>query len=291
MFCYNCGTEIEDSAMFCRNCGSKVASQDIVISESGTPKYIGKQYGDVDEFRAYVDSFVRAKTRKKSALELMKSHDYFVFICLGMPVVLGICAFIVSFDPVAALVLMGFGFLVSYFVVYIRNLTLKLSGWKVPTNINKDELMGFLNGYLEYLSPYLNEWGYIKYKNQEKSVAGSVVRDGVTVGMSTGRMFRQAYYTSMNNELMRSAVLCTPVGKKHDRLLVIYMKPDKNADSGQLFCSVGIERRCRGGESFLSAGAGSDNSGFATHTCLVKIVPVVRASMEYYLKNMIMGAK
>lgn len=312
MFCYNCGAEIGEGAIFCRNCGSKVASQDTVIPESGSQesdmsKQAGKQYGDIDEFRTYVDNFVCAKTRKKSALELMEGHDYFVFICLGAPVVLAILTLIVSFNPVGALLLMGFGFLVSWLVVYIRNLTLRLSGWKVPKNINLDELMGFLNGHLEYLSPYFNEWGYIKYKNQEKSVGGSVVTAGLISGMdgvlsqgnptglisgvNAGFMLSQGYYASMNNELMRSAVLCTSVGEKKDLLLVIYVKPDKNADSGQLFCSIGIERRCRGGEPFLSAGPNSDHLGFATHTCLIKIVPVMRAAMEYYLKNMNMGAK
>lgn len=294
MFCYNCGAEMGDGARFCKNCGSKAASQDTVIPESGpqesdTSKQIGKQYGDMDEFKAYVDNFVRAKTRKKSALELMKSHDYFVSICVGAPVVFGILAWIVSSNPVGALLLMGFGFLVSYLVVYIRNLTLRLLGWKVPENINMDELMGFLNGHLEYLSPYFNEWGYVKYKNQQKSVGGSVVEAGLISGMDAGVMLSQAYYTSMNNELMQSAVLCTSVGEKQNRLLVIHVKPDKNADSGQLFCSISIDRRCRGGEPFLSAGP--DNSSFAAHTCLVKIVPVMRAAMEYYLKNMNMGAK
>lgn len=307
MFCYNCGTKMEDGDVFCWKCGSKVASQDAAIPEPVSQASVisgqaisqpNAGYVDKDDFRAYVDSHVKKKTKKQSALELMNSRDLLVLICWGIPVAFGVFAFGAFFllvavwenglaealaaALVAALVASMFGFLCTYPILLICNWTLKVCALgKIPKKTNIDVFLEFLNGHLSYLSPYLHEWGYIKYKNQEQS-AGRSALEGTLVG-GVGMGLKMGYYAELNNALMQSAVMCTPVGEKQKYLLVIHMKPDRT-NSEQIICSIGIERRRRGKDLFLSQGPSSDVLGAGTHTWLIKTAPILQAAIEYYLR-------
>lgn len=120
MFCYKCGTQIDEGAAFCHKCGIKVVYADTepqdldttaVTNEPGkgsverpvqeasavSPQTVIPTEGITDygtDFKAFVDSHVRQTTKFQSAEELLNTNvpQKFMWICFGIPAILGLIA-------------------------------------------------------------------------------------------------------------------------------------------------------------------------------------------------------
>lgn len=95
-----------------------------------------------------------------------KVPQKFLWICFGIPAVLLFFIFIREPSFVTLLsVIMMFGIFVypiGLLADYIFSFRITGGDHKVNKSINADDLILFLNRNLRYLSPYFNEWNYIK---------------------------------------------------------------------------------------------------------------------------------
>lgn len=134
MFCHKCGTKVAEGASFCHNCGAKMVQEDIaqepleVFPSKYEPKnttagplpqtsaapvqtidWENAPTDNRNDFKAFVDNHVRSTTQCQSAEELLNSRVplRFVWICLGIPSILGI----LTFNPIVLLLalLLGYG--------------------------------------------------------------------------------------------------------------------------------------------------------------------------------------
>lgn len=285
MFCHKCGNKIADDASFCHGCGAKVVREDVVQApldrypttekENSTTKPLPQTYAvpvqtverehvltdNGIDFKTFVDNHVRSTTKFQSARELLNSRVPlgFIWICLGIFAILGI----LTFNPIVLLLALLLGYGVACAVGAIKRIRYpaRYDG-KFKGNIDLEDLMQFLNTHLTYLSPHFHEWGFL-------------TREGIGV--------RGALLTSMAesaSEKLKEIRLCTGFGEKEWRLAVIYIRPDiLNPDSGQMEYFADVENKISG-LPFLS-----HSTGFSKYVDLVKIAPILQATMEYYLKN------
>lgn len=107
-------------------------------------------------FKEAVDNYVQATTKFKSAEELLKSGKplIFVWICLGALALLGL----VAMFPVGIVVGAFLGYVAAYLVGRVMFMKLTLKTYSVPSETDLDQLIGFLNENLQYLSAYFHEW-------------------------------------------------------------------------------------------------------------------------------------
>ena len=100
MFCPKCGTKALEGAEFCQKCGAKIVYDDTAptIPNAGTagpsqePSIVSKVMNNSSDIKEFVDNHVRTTTQYQSAEELLNSQVslQFVWICLGISIVLGI---------------------------------------------------------------------------------------------------------------------------------------------------------------------------------------------------------
>lgn len=286
MFCHKCGTKVADEAGFCHNCGNKMVREDItqeplnVFPTNNEPKNTNSgvplpQTSDTpaqmidqenvpnnngNDFKVFVDNLIRTTTKFHSAEELLNSRVpiNFVWKCLGCSAILGI----LTFNPILLLfaILLGYGVACAMGAVKRIRYPAKYDG-KFYGNVDLQDLIQFLNTHLSYLSPYFHEWGIL-------------TREGISV--------RGALLTSMAesaSERLKEVRLCTGFGEREWRLAVLYIRPDiLKHDSGEMEYFADVENKISG-LPFLS-----HSTGFSKYMDMVKIAPILQATMEYYLK-------
>lgn len=294
MFCYRCGTEIPDGAVFCHKCGEKISAgnkekempdSSSVLQKNGISQEELRQNSNIinkqniestkdlqskeDDFREFVNDYVRKNTAFQTAEELLSSQipDRFVRICYGVPAVCIVYRYI-SLLPhnagtvgeiiadILAYIFFAFifGYLVAHLVGGIKKYkyAAQFSG-AIESHIEVDEFIQFLNENLAYLSPYFHEWGYLK-QTMNFTVGGISVAEMDITG---------------NIEI----ALCSEFGEKGAFFSVIYIRPDFSAHDSErkkYACNVKMRNtdiRCE------------------KYACVVKTAPILHAAMEYYLKE------
>lgn len=264
MFCHKCGAQINEGAQFCHKCGVKVVYADTLQaaaeSENTSTVELMQQVPvesiqptartDKADFKAFVDNHIRQVTKFQSAEELLDSHvpQKFMWICFGIPAVIGFMAG----GPLPALLIgLFFGYPAVLITDFIKGFSSQGSVEKISERINSDELIQFLNEHLSYLSLHFHEWGYINY-------------DGFGV--------RGAVMAHMLNSVTASAIrVGTGFGRKQMCFVEIWIEPDET-DPG----SNGMK---------YYFGSAVRLPWPSKYHCMVKAVPVLRAAMEYYLKQ------
>lgn len=286
MFCHKCGTKVTEGAGFCHNCGAKMVQEVIgqeplnvfpinnkpknTIAEGPLPQTSAASVQTINrdnmpsangnDFKAFVDSHIQSTTNFQSAEELLNSRVpiKFVWKCLGVSAIFGI----LTFNPILLLfaILLGYGVACVIGAVKRIRYPAKYDG-KFEGNVDLEDLIQFLNMNLTYLSPYFHEWGFL-------------TREGFGV--------RGALLTSLaesTSERLKEIRLCTGFGEKEWRLAVLYIRPDiLQPDSGQMEYFADVENKISG-LPFLS-----HSTGFSKYVDMVKIAPILQATMEYYLK-------
>lgn len=223
-----------------------------------------------DDFREFVNGFIRKNTAFQSAEELLSSKVpcRFVWICYGVPAVymLYLVLSLSNDTGFARNIIMNmlglifiafiFGYLAAHLVGGIKKNTYaaKFSGG-IASNIDVDELIRFLNERLAYLSPYFHEWGYLR-QTMNLAVGGVSVAEMDITGST-------------------EIALCSEFGEKKAFYSVFYIRPDLlDPDSGRrkYICNVKMRKadiRCE------------------KYACVVKTAPILQAAAEYYLKEYI----
>lgn len=293
MFCYKCGTELSEGTVFCHKCGAKmpdgnkgkemsdpssVLSNDDALQEKLRQGSAITDEQDVetakdlqsreDDFREFVNGYIRKNTAFQSAEELLSSQvpGRFVQICYGVPAVYMVYLIIsllgdAGFAGNIILNILGFlfiafiiGYLVAHLVGGIKKIkyVAKFSG-ETENPFDGDELIQFLNEKLAYLSQYFNEWGYLR--------------------QSVNFMIGGAPVAAIDITGSKEITLCSEFGERKTLYSVIYIRPDPLAPDSErrkYSCNVKLKKadvRCE------------------KYACAVKTVPILYAAMEYYLKE------
>lgn len=245
---------------------TETAKEDFIPEDNPIPEE--NQSGD--DFREFVNGFIRKNTAFQSAEELLSSKVpcRFVWICYGVPAVymLYLVLSLSNDTGFARNIIMNmlglifiafiFGYLAAHLVGGIKKNTYaaKFSGG-IESNIEVDELIRFLNEKLAYLSPYFHEWGYLR-QTMNLAVGGVSVAEMDITGST-------------------EIALCSEFGEKKAFYSVFYIRPDLlDPDSGRrkYICNVKMRKadiRCE------------------KYACVVKTAPILQAVMEYYLKEYI----
>lgn len=278
MFCHKCGTKVADDAGFCHNCGAEMVHEGVVqkpldvLSANHEPKNTSAaeslpQFSaapvqtieranvpndNVNSFKQFVDSHVKQTTKFQSAKELLNSRvtPMFVWICFGIPTIIGLLAG----GPIAALLLgLIVGDLAAILADAIFGIRASIGSVKFEGDINTDELIQFLNEHLSYLSPYFHEWGYMTTSGL--GIRGAIVSSAINSAVEKSGQIR----------------LGTGFGKKQGCFFEISIKAGTaDTDSRQM-------------EYFFSP---SMRLPWPLKcSCMTKAVPILQATMEYYLKK------
>lgn len=287
MFCYKCGTELSDGTVFCHKCGAKMPDgnkgkemsdpssvlqeelrQDSAITDEEDDETTKDLQSGEDDFREFVNGYIRKNTAFQSAEELLSSQvpGRFVQICYGVPAVYMVYLIIsllgdAGFAGNIILNILGFlliafiiGYLAAHLVGGIKKIkyVAKFSGETEPP-FDGDELIQFLNEKLAYLSQYFNEWGYLR--------------------QSVNFMIGGAPVAAIDITGSKEITLCSEFGERKTLYSVIYIRPDPLApDSGRRKYSCNVKMR-------------KADIRCEKYACAVKTVPVLYAAMEYYLKE------
>lgn len=293
MFCYKCGTELSEGTVFCHKCGAKMpdgnkgkemSDSSSVLQNDGALQEELRQGSAItdeqdveitkdlqskeDDFREFVNGYIRKNTAFQSAEELLSSQvpGRFVQICYGVPAVYMVYLIIsllgdAGFAGNIILNILGFlfiafiiGYLAAHLVGGIKKIkyVAKFSG-ETETPFDGDELIQFLNEKLAYLSRYFNEWGYLR--------------------QSVNFMIGGAPVAAIDITGSKEITLCSEFGERKTLYSVIYIRPDPLApDSGRRKYSCNVKMR-------------KADIRCEKYACAVKTVPILYAAMEYYLKE------
>ena len=279
MFCYKCGTQLEDESIFCHKCGAKIPDGSIDKKKSDLIKVQNKngdvlpevaQKGEATKdknsiqptsrndnieigFKEFVDIHVHKITEFESAEALLNRQvpQKFLWVCFGVPAILLFILFIrePSFGNLFAVIMLFLllAYPIALLVDYIFSFRITGGDHKVDRSINADDLILFLNRNLSYLSPYFNEWNYIKM---------------------VGYGLRGAAVAAVQNALQGTRI-GTGFGHRQSCFIEIHISPDHlNPDSGQMvyFFSTAIK-----------------SIWPARYSCMTKAAPILEAAMKYYL--------
>ena len=273
MFCPKCGTQVLDDAEFCQKCGTKIVYEgaaskapDVHTAKtSPAASNTSNIVNDESDFKAFVDNHVRASTQFQSAEDLLSSQVslQFVWICLGISVVLGI------WMPPILLITIPLGYAAAKIAGGIKKgrYAFKFHG-KIDGKVNTDDLIQFLNTHLTYLQPYFHDWGYIKRKKQNPLTT------------SAGETLQNLAEASARDSL-KEVGLCTDFGEDKRCLSMLFIHADPSeGDSGKMEYVAAAGGRIESeGVAYLS-----HDFGFQTYKCVVRTAPILQAAMEYYLK-------
>lgn len=271
MFCHKCGAQVADGAAFCHKCGTKIVSagaaqqsmdtlqsivgqKDLSAETMGpvvdAPEYSPDTMTNEGNFKEFVDKHIQTTTKFQSAEELLDSHvpQKFLWLCFGIPAVIGF----IAGGPLAALLFaLFFGYSAALLTDFMKGSRAAGSIEKISSKINSDELLLFLNQHLNYLSPHFHEWGYINY-------GGFGVRGAVMAH-------------TLNSITASTIKIGTGFGRKQRCFVVIWIEPDEvNPGSGQTKYYFRTAMRSIVPSKYL---------------CMVKTVPILQATMEYYLNH------
>ncbi len=253
MFCYQCGTQLEENSLFCHKCGAKMPDVDVdkVISDS----MVTEQGHEESGFRDYINEHVRKTTEFDTAEALLNSKvpQKFLRRYFGAAIILLFILFIKepSFECLFMLPILFalFVYPIGLLVDFIFSFRAKGGERKTSESIDTDELIDFLNLNLSYLSPYFGQWSYIQM---------------------VGYNIKGAMVAAVQNALMGARV-GTEFGAKKSCFVEIHISPDHtNSDSGQTVYFFSTSMRLR--------------LWPARYVCIVKTVPILQAAMEYYLE-------
>lgn len=276
MFCHKCGAQIAEKAEFCHKCGTKVIyenpePQELKTATVSSGQREGNSENPVQEihiesvreamstegiidyetdFKAFVDNYVRQATKFQSAKELLDSQvpQKFMWICFGIPAIIG---FILGGPILALLIGLFFGYPAALLTDFIKGFSVRGTIEKISDIIDSDELIQFLNENLNYLSPYFHEWGYISYS-------------GFGIGGAL-------YAHTLNSIAASSFKVGTGFGSKQRCFVVIWIEPDRTAAD-----SIGMRY-------YFSTAIRSPLP--SKYVSMVKAVPILKATMEYYLNH------
>lgn len=273
MFCHKCGAEINGGAAFCYKCGTKVVNTDTEtpgvapitleskkggtnISVQETPTSLLQTSGmdedtvyAQDDFKAFVDAYIRQTTKFQSAEELLDSRvpQKFMWLCFGIPAVIGL----IAGGPFGALLFgLFFGYPAVFLTDFIKGIRATGPMKKIDGKIDPDELLQFLNEHLSYLSPHFHEWGYLNY---------------------SGFGVRGAVQADLMNSFMASMIrVGTAFGRKKMCFVEIriWKSSDETAPDSDYCFNTAIIRPWP-----------------SKYVCMVKAVPVLQAIMEYYVDH------
>lgn len=293
MFCYKCGTELSDGTVFCHKCGAKMPDgnkgkempdpssvlqndgalqeelrQGSAITDEQDVEITKDLQSKEDDFKEFVNGYIRKNTAFQSAEELLSSQvpGRFVQICYGVPAVYMVYLIIsllgdAGFAGNIILNILGFlfiafiiGYLAAHLVGGIKKIkyVAKFSG-RMENPVDGDELIQFLDEKLAYLSLYFHEWGYLR--------------------QSVNFMIGGAPVAAIDITGSKEITLCSEFGERKTLYSVIYIRPDPLAPDSErrkYSCNVKMRKadvRCE------------------KYACAVKTVPILYAAMEYYLKE------
>lgn len=219
---------------------TRTASVQAAIPTEGVTDY------EVD-FKTFVDNHVRKTTKYQSAEELLDSNvpQKFIWICFGIPAVLGFLAG----GPLGALLIgLFFGYPAALLTDFFKKYSATGPTEIIDEKIDSDDLVQFLNRYLSYLSPYFHEWGYISYSG---------------IGARGALMAHQ-----LNSVTSSSVRIGTEFGRKKMCFVVIWIEPDETIpDSDKIMYYFGTSLRLGWPSRYI---------------CAVKTVPILQAAMEYF---------
>lgn len=281
MFCYKCGARLENRSVFCHNCGAKILDGDTDKMKSDLvkeQKQRGDTLPDVEQkgaemnkanmqstsksdsmeigFKEFVDNYVKKTTEFESAEALLNSKvpQKFLGICLGIPAVLLFLSFIVNgpnFGDFFGLIIVFivFAYPIAILADYIFSLRITGGNHKTDKSIDADDLILFLNRNLSYLSPYFNEWNYMK-------TVGYGLRGAITAGVQN---------------TLQGTRIGTGFGHRQSCFIEIHINPNNlNQDSGQTVYFFSPENKA---------------IWSARYVCMTKAAPILQAAMEYYLNE------
>lgn len=281
MFCYKCGAQIEDKSVFCHKCGAKILDGDTDKMKSDLVKE-QKQEGDTlpeviqkgaemnkanmqstrksDSmeigFKEFVNTHVKKKTEFESAEALLDSKvsQKFLGISLGVPAILLFLSFIVNGPNLERffgliIIFIFFAYPIAILADYIFSLRVTGGNHKTDKSIDVDDLILFLNRNLSYLSPYFNEWNYMK-------TVGYGLRGVITAGVQNA---------------LQGTRIGTGFGHRQSCFIEIHISPDNlNPDSGHTVYFFSPENK---------------TIWSARYSCMTKAAPILQAAMEYYLNE------
>ncbi len=256
MFCHKCGAQIAEGAVFCHKCGTKAVyeedaaqpTEQAVVSVApvaAAPMRSTNTMTNQDNFKEFVDNHIQATTKFRSAEDLLKNSkpQMFLWLCFGIPAVIGL----VAGGPVGSLL---FGLVFGHTARWIaggiiRNKYIAETVGRLNGKIDINDLLRFLNEYLNYLYPYFHEGKLnagvlrIPFGIKQKSTAIiHVIPDKESAGADSWK-----YVFDAEND---PTVLSRIIGITIFSVIQIYSPK---------------------------------------HTCLFKTVPILQAAMEYYLKQ------
>lgn len=291
MFCYKCGTKISDGTVFCHKCGAKMPNgnkgkemsdpssvlqndgasqeglrQDSAITDGQDDETTKDLQSGEDDFREFINGYIRKNTAFQSAEELLSSQvpGRFVQICYGVPAVLMVYLMLIGGAGISGNIILNIlsfifiafilGYSATHIVGEIKKIkyVAKFSG-RIENPVDGDELIQFLDEKLAYLSLYFHEWSYLR--------------------QSVNFMIGGAPVAAIDITGSKEITLCSEFGERKTLYSVIYIRPDPLAPDSErrkYSCNVKLKKadvRCE------------------KYACAVKTVPILCAAMEYYLKE------
>ena len=275
MFCYKCGTQIDDEASFCHNCGAALSPVNSEECESNTAERhqdfrIGGSAGAppempdtsvstvaagenrTDDFKSYVDAHVKSATPFSSAEELLSSHvrQIFLWICFGIPAIIG---FIILGPAGAVLIGLCLGYPASLVVDWVKSLKASRGMVEVNDGIDPERLIRFLNEYLCRLSPFFQEW----YNGNVRYAGFGIVAAGHASHLNDIEASLFRIETRFGRGKLSFVQVCIDHGgtdPKSNSVKYSFYSPMKSVWP-------------------------------ARYVCMVKASPILEATMEYYMKQ------
>jgi hypothetical protein len=207
-FCAKCGTKLDEGIRFCTGCGSAVGGVSAGTEQQMPAAAAAEENistADANEFRKYVDNYVRTTTKYQSATDLLENGKpsklvllvavpglwftlwaSFQLFPLGMAAVTGEPGKVLLFMLFMFVVCVYFFVLFFYilctyplkFVLYMlkRTITNKFSVY-CEGCVDTDDFILFLNSNMKHLSVYMDKW----VKSQaKKSALGAETTDAAS---------------------------------------------------------------------------------------------------------------
>ena len=262
MFCHKCGNKLPEGSDFCSKCGAKVAQEPEKLTQP-TPDAPGQKVTpnasaltatpnrDTSQpnhdFRQFIDAHVKATTKFTSAEDLLKNGKpmTFLWICLGVSVLFGT----IVFFPFGGILTIFLGYLAAVVIGGVMKLKLCGKNHPITSEVNLDDLTDFLSENLSHLSPEFRDWG-ISLEPELDSI-------GTT----------------------RRYVRCKVKNDKVDSVIVFAELSDGNKEY-----AISSVRKISTGAVMLGGAATAGRAAINEFQCAYYAVPILTASMEYYLK-------
>ena len=295
MFCRKCGNQMKDDVLFCPHCGTKVmsavtsaestsnaeepiAAEQPVSEPQGEPvkpitEDVRQSGNDMADFQRYVDDYVRNTTKYSSAIELLSAKIPAKYI--WKYIIIMVAAVLIGFilggsggSLLLALLWLLVCPIIGYFEFTLKIVKVGKVGY-FSGEINEKELLGFLNGHLRDLTPYYGHWGYLNKKRLLRALSKS----------------RRTYEVYVTDEMEKGLYEDGPcIGTEFE-------------GNGKFFAYIGIFRNENSSTleqgdmrfecSIIKGLVNGFNAYFSIfgYTYGVRAVPVLYATMEYYLKT------